>query len=142
MTAPAASAEPDIPLVVVGTHLSGMPLNGELRALGARFVRAATTSADYRLYSLPATVPRKPGLLRVAAGTGSRIEVEVWSLSPAAFGLFVSHIPPPLGIGTLSLADGSTAKGFLVEAIAVEGAEDISRFGGWRNYIAGLTEPA
>jgi hypothetical protein len=131
-----------IPLAVVGAHLSGMPLNGELQALGASFVRATTTSAAYRLYALPGTMPRKPGLLRIAAETGSRIEVEIWSLSPSAFGLFVSRIPSPLGIGTLQLADGGMTKGFLVEAVAVDGAEDVSRFGGWRNYLASLTPSA
>jgi allophanate hydrolase len=142
MTAPVTPAEPGIPLVVVGAHLSGMPLNGELRAHGGGLLHVTTTTDDYRLYALPGTNPRRPGLLRVAAGTGCPIEVEVWSLPPAGFGLFVASIPSPLGIGTLRLADGAAAKGFLVEAIATDGAEDISRFGGWRNYIASLTEPA
>jgi len=124
-----------IPLVVVGAHLSGMPLNGELQALGARFVKATSTAPNYRLYELPGTTPRKPGLLRVPED-GRAIEVEVWTLDPAGFGLFVSRIPSPLGIGTLQLADGDSAKGFLVEAIAVEGADDISHFSGWRSYVA------
>jgi allophanate hydrolase len=142
MTAPVTPAEPGIPLVVVGAHLSGMPLNSDLREHGASLLYMTTTTDDYRLYALPGGPPRRPGLLRVEAGTGSPIEVEVWSLPPAGFGLFVASIPSPLGIGTLGLADGSAAKGFLVEAIATDGAEDISRFGGWRNYIASLTAPA
>jgi allophanate hydrolase len=124
-----------IPLVVVGAHLSGMPLNGELQALGATFVKATSTTAAYRLYALPGTVPPKPGLLRVPS-EGREIDVEVWSLTPAAFGTFVSRIPAPLGIGTLQLKDGDAAKGFLVEAVAVDGAADISHFGGWRSYVA------
>ena len=124
-----------IPLVVVGAHLSGMPLNGELQALGATFVKATSTAPAYRLYALPGTVPPKPGLLRVP-DDGREIDVEVWSLTPAAFGTFVSRIPAPLGIGTLQLKDGDAAKGFLVEAVAVDGAADISHFGGWRSYIA------
>ncbi|WP_423067243.1 allophanate hydrolase-related protein [Devosia sp. CN2-171] len=124
-----------IPLVVVGAHLSGMPLNGELQALGATFVKATATVPAYRLYALPGTVPPKPGLLRVAEG-GQSIDVEVWTLDPAGFGLFVSRIPAPLGIGTLQLKNGDAAKGFLVEAVAIEGADDISHFGGWRSYVA------
>ena len=62
--------------------------------------------------------------------------MEIWALSPAAFGAFVAAIPSPLGIGTLSFSDGTSAKGFLVEAEAVKGAEDVSKFGGWRAYIA------
>lgn len=132
------SASPDtIPLVVVGAHLTGMPLNKELQALDATLIKATRTAPNYRFYALPGTLPPKPGLLRVAEG-GTGIDVEVWALTPAAFGLFVSRIPAPLGIGTLQLENGDAAKGFLVEAVAVEGARDISEFGGWRNFIASL----
>jgi allophanate hydrolase len=132
-------ALPDaIELVVVGAHLSGLPLNAELLALGATLVRATRTAPVYRLFELPGTTPRKPGLLRTSGGDGSAIDVEVWSLRPDAFGAFVSRIPSPLGIGTLQLADGSAAKGFLVEACAVAGALDISTHGGWRRYLKSL----
>ena len=123
-------------LAVVGAHLTGLPLNRELTELGGRFIRAVSTTRDYRLFALPGTTPARPGLLRVADGAGAAIETEVWSLDAAAFGGFVARIPPPLGIGTLRLAGGAAAKGFLVEATATEGAEDISRFGGWRAYLA------
>jgi allophanate hydrolase len=135
-SAPPAAASPEgIELAVVGAHLSGLPLNRELTALGAVFVREAKTSADYRLYALPNTTPPKPGLLRVAAGEGAKISVEIWSLNPAAFGAFVAAIPSPLGVGSLSFEDGTSAKGFLVEAEAVKGAEDVSAFGGWRAFV-------
>ena len=121
-----------IEIAVVGAHLSGLPLNPELVGLGATFVRSATTTPEYALYALPNTTPPKPGLLRSGSAA---IAVEVWALDAAGFGEFVSRIPAPLGIGTLSLADGTAVKGFLVEAAAVQGAEDISRFGGWRGYL-------
>jgi allophanate hydrolase len=123
-------------LAVVGAHLSGMPLNGELKALGARFVESAVTAADYRLFALADTMTRKPGLLRVASGEGTRIAVEVWALPPAEFGRFVAAVPPPLSIGSVKLADGRLVKGFLVEAEAVAGARDISAYGGWRAFVA------
>jgi allophanate hydrolase len=136
--APRGEPAPDrIELAVVGAHLTGLPLNGELAALGAEFVREARTKADYRLYALPDTKPAKPGLLRVAPGQGAEIVVEVWSLAPAAFASFVAAIPPPLGIGTLAFVDGTSAKGFLAEAEGVRGAEDVSKFGGWRAFVAG-----
>jgi len=122
-----------IEIAVVGAHLSGLPLNPELVGLGATFVRSAATTPDYALYALPNTTPPKPGLLR---NGGSSIAVEVWALDAAGFGEFVSKIPAPLGIGTLSLSDGTAVKGFLVEAAAVQEAEDISRFGGWKGYLA------
>ena len=125
----------EIAVAVVGAHLSGMALNVELRALKARFLEQTTVSADYRLYAL-ATTPAKPGLLRVPAGTGAAIECEVWALAAVAFGRFVAAVPPPLTIGTLTLADGRPVKGFLVESEAVIGAPDISRYGGWRAFMA------
>ncbi|NEV79880.1 allophanate hydrolase, partial [Rhodopseudomonas sp. BR0C11] len=131
-------APEEIAIAVVGAHLSGMPLNRELTALGGRLLSATATAPDYKLYALKGTVPPKPGLLRVAPGGGSAIAVEVWALSPAAFGSFVAAIPSPLSIGTLTLADGTAVKGFLTEPAAIEGARDISHFGGWRAYMADL----
>lgn len=128
----------EIELAVVGAHLSGMPLNHELTSLGARFARAVSTKPDYKLFALAGNPPKRPGLLRVAAGEGSKIETEVWAFSPDRFGKFVAAIPPPLGIGTLLMSDGSSPKGFIVEAEGIKGAEDISRFGGWRAYVKSL----
>ena len=45
-------------------------------------------------------------------------------------------VPQPLSIGTLTLADGSSVQGFLCEALATQGARDISQYGGWRAYMA------
>ena len=125
-----------IEIVVVGAHMSGLPLNRELTELGGRFSRVVQTKPDYRFYALPGGPPFRPGMLRVAPGTGVAIAAEVWTLSAQGFGAFVSRIPSPLGIGTLQLADGTTPKGFLVEAEAVRGAEDISAYGGWRAFMA------
>lgn len=137
---PVAVAGDDlIDIVVVGAHLSGMPLNHQLIELGGNFSRVARTSAAYKLYALAGTVPPKPGMVRVAEGEGGEIEVEVWKLTPAAFGLFVAAIPPPLGIGTVALSDGTSAKGFIAEPIALQGALDITAHGGWRAYIKELS---
>jgi allophanate hydrolase len=125
----------EIAIAVVGAHLSGMPLNGELRALNARLMKVTATAADYKLFALRGTVPPKPGLVRVERGAGQRITVEIWALTAEAFGKFVNNIPSPMGIGTLRLDDGSEVKGFLVEPAALDGARDISEFGGWRRYI-------
>jgi allophanate hydrolase len=131
----AASAD-EIAIAVVGAHLSGMALNGELQALDGRLLCAASTAPDYKFYALKGTTPPKPGMLRVESGKGTAIEIEIWLLSAAAFGKFVAAIPSPLSIGTVALADGSSVKGFLVEAAAIDGARDISQFGGWRAFMA------
>ena len=143
--APAASPAPQaassapgerIEIAVLGAHLSGLPLNRELVDLGASFSREVETAPDYRLFALPGSAPAKPGLLRVAEGAGSAIKAEIWTLDRGGFGDFVARIPAPLGIGTIRLKDGGSVKGFLVEAEAVKVAEDVSRFGGWRAYLA------
>ena len=132
---PAGVRGGEIAIAVVGAHLSGMALNGELKALGGRLLEAARTAADYKLYALK-TTPPKPGMLRVEAGTGSSIELEVWALPAGGFATFVDAVPPPLSIGTVRLADGRGVKGFIVEAADVAGAREISGFGGWRAFVA------
>jgi allophanate hydrolase len=133
-TAP-GTAPGQIAIAVVGAHLSGMPLNGELRAVGGRLIESSKTAPHYRLFVLADTSPPKPGLLRVKNGEGAPIELEVWALPDAAFGRFVAKIPPPLSIGTIELTDGRGVKGFLVEAEAVKDARDVSSFGGWRKFV-------
>jgi allophanate hydrolase len=126
----------DITVAVVGAHLSGMPLNGELRSFGARLIAETTTAPDYRLFALAGTTPPKPGLLRVAPGSGAAIAIEIWSIPSHRVGDFIETVTPPLSIGTLTTADGRQVKGFLVEAEATHGARDISAFGGWRAFMA------
>ncbi|MGQ7956305.1 allophanate hydrolase [Pseudomonas sp. SP16.1] len=122
-------------VAVVGAHLTGMPLNFQLSSRDAVLVQQTTSAARYRLYALPGSVPAKPGLARVAAD-GAEIVVELWDVPQARFGEFVAEIPPPLGIGNLELADGRWVKGFICEPYALEGARDITAFGGWRAFVA------
>jgi allophanate hydrolase len=128
-----------VQVAVVGAHLSGMPLNKQLTERGATLVGVAQTAPDYRFFALPGTVPPKPGLVRVEAGGGSRIALELWEMPVEHYGSFVALIPAPLGIGTLALADGRMVQGFLCEALATQGAQDISHHGGWRSYMASLS---
>ena len=79
---------------------------------------------------------RSPACCAWTQARDSSIKLELWALSAAAFGKFVAAIPPPLGIGTIRLADGRGVKGFMVEPVAIEGARDISAFGGWRAFMA------
>jgi allophanate hydrolase len=121
-------------IAVVGAHMMGQPLNHQLTTRGARFVERCRTAACYRLFALPNTVPPKPGLARHEQGR--EIEVELWDLPSAQVGSFLAEIPAPLCIGTLELADGRTVKGFLCEPYGLEGAEDITEYGGWRAFLA------
>ncbi|BEM42204.1 allophanate hydrolase [Serratia marcescens] len=133
--APAPSSG-HVRLAVVGAHLSGMPLNVQLTQRDAVRVEQTVTAPCYRLYALADTEPPKPGLARAAQGAAIRLEL--WDIPLARFGEFVAEIPAPLGIGTLLLADGRRVKGFICEAWALEGATDITEFGGWRDYLTSL----
>ncbi|XAH24096.1 allophanate hydrolase [Xylophilus sp. GW821-FHT01B05] len=129
------TAATHLPLVVVGAHLSGLPLNHQLTERGARLAEATHTAAHYRLHALPGTVPPKPGLQRVAEG-GAAIAVEVWQVPLAAVGSFLALVPQPLGLGSVELADGRWAHGFICEGHALQGALDVTAYGGWRAYVA------
>jgi allophanate hydrolase len=133
---PAAAPADMVEIAVVGAHLSGMALNHDLVGAGGVFLRASDTEPCYELYALPGGPPDRPGLVRVPSGRGHAIATEVWALPTEAFGRFVAHIPAPLGIGTLLLADGTRPKGFLCEGEGVRGARNVSSHGGWRAYVA------
>ncbi len=135
---PGLKAAATVKIAVVGAHLSGMPLNGQLVERGATLWAATETAPHYQFFALAGTVPPKPGLVRVPSCTGARIAVEVWDMPLEHYGSFVAMIPAPLGIGTLELADGGSVQGFLCEALATQGAQDISHHGGWRAYMASL----
>lgn len=134
-----APPPPKTTIVVAGAHLSGMALNHELLALGAKLIATTTTAPGYKLYAL-ATTPPKPGLVRAPGVTGTGINVELWSLTAQNFGRFVAALPAPMGIGKVTLADGTSHPGFLCEAHALEGAEDITTYGGWRSYRAVMSK--
>ena len=121
-------------ICVFGAHLSGMALNGDLKAMGARFVRAAKTVPAYRMKLIPGAVPR-PGVVRVNSD-GAAVEGEVWSLPFEGVGRLLATIPAPLGLGQVELEDGSRVTGFLAEAAALDGARDITSFGSFRAFAA------
>lgn len=125
-----------IRVAVVGAHLTGMPLNGQLTERGAVLVEETKTDTCYRLHALANTTPPKPGLQRVGSGEGQAIIVELWDMPASQFGSFVALIPAPLGIGTLTLANGESVKGFICEGHGIDDAKDITAFGGWRAYVA------
>jgi allophanate hydrolase len=128
---PAATPDPlgadETALFCLGAHMSGLPLNHELTALGGRFLRAARTRPTYRLHALG----QRPGLVRGGEGA---IAGEVWALPTVAIGALLTRVAPPLGFATIDLADGPCL-GFLAEAAGVAEMPDITRFGGWREFL-------
>jgi allophanate hydrolase len=126
-----------IPVVVCGAHLEGLPLHWQLADRGAVLHSRTRTAPAYRMYVIPPSgdLPPRPALVRDDAA-GSPIEVEVWNLSPAAFGDFVSKIPAPLGIGKVLLEDGTELPGFIAEPRAAAAAQEITAHGGWKAWLA------
>lgn len=131
--APAADAHA-VPIAVVGAHLSGLPLNGQLTSRGARLLACTRTAPRYRLYALPGTTPARPGMVRDEAGAA--LEIEIWALPRAGWASFMEGVPPPLAIGTIETADGRWVKGFVCEPHALAGATEVTSFGGWRAWLA------
>ncbi|KAK9453635.1 hypothetical protein V1511DRAFT_504074 [Dipodascopsis uninucleata] len=134
-------------ICVVGAHLSGLPLNYQLTELSATLAYKTATSPDYRLYHLANTTPPKPGLRRVSAESpedliGEKIEVEVWDIPTENFGAFIKQVPPPLAIGSVELENGHWVKGFVCEETGFYGAQDVTKFGGWRSYVRHIKETA
>lgn len=125
----------EVRLTVVGAHLTGQPLNKQLTERGARLLKTCKTGKEYRLYALANTTPPKPGLVREPGFDGPGIEVEVWGMPTQNLGSFLALIPPPLGLGSVTLDDGTKATGFLCEPAGLQGAKEITQLGGWRAYL-------
>jgi allophanate hydrolase len=122
-------------IVVFGAHLAGQPLNKDLLALGAKLRGPCRTAPSYGMKALPGRIER-PGVIGVASG-GVAIEGEIWALPGAAVAAFLATIGAPLGLGKVTLDSGAVSVGFICEGgPAADAAPDISRFGGWRAYLA------
>jgi allophanate hydrolase len=137
---PAPAAVPDagtLRLMVCGAHMQGLPLNHQLAERGARRVAVTRTAPRYRLYALAGGPPFRPGLVRDEA-QGTAIDVEVWEMPLEELGGFMTGIPAPLGIGTVELENGEWCKGFICEPCAIATAQEITAFGGWRQFLASV----
>jgi quercetin dioxygenase-like cupin family protein/gamma-glutamylcyclotransferase (GGCT)/AIG2-like uncharacterized protein YtfP len=119
-------------LAVNGTLMRGLELNSNLTTAGATFIREIQTEPAFRLWSIH---DRHPAMVRVKTG-GVAVTVEVWSVPPAGLASILLKEPPGLSIGKVKLADDSEVLGVLAEPVLCEGHKEITRFGGWRAYIA------
>jgi allophanate hydrolase len=130
-------ANQKVPVAVCGAHMEGLALHWQLKDRNATLRQRTTTAPCYRLFAMPGgdSLPPRPALIQDDAA-GAAIELEVWELGIAEFGDFVSKIPAPLGIGKVRLADGGEVPGFIAEPRAMDGAGEITRFGGWRAWLA------
>jgi allophanate hydrolase len=116
-------------LFCIGAHMSGLGLNSQITSLGGRFLQADRTAAAYRLFAMG----NRPGMLR--AENGAAIPGEIWVLPTSAIGTLLAQVPAPLGFGFVELEDGPCL-GFLAEAAGVAGMPDITKYDGWRGWLA------
>jgi len=131
----AGASEETLSLLLFGAHMSGLPLNGQVQALGGEFIGEVQTASKYKMVYLPEPAPHRPGVVRVSEG-GVAIAAEEWRFPKASLGEFLSTIQQPLGLGQLELSDGRKVHGFLCEAAIAQMAKDISECGGWRGLLA------
>ena len=129
--APDPVAVDETALFCIGAHMAGLPLNGQVTALGGRFLRVARTAPGYRLFALGS----RPGLVRARPGEeGGQVSGEVWALPTTGVGALLAQVLPPLGFGTVQLEDGPCL-GFLAEAAGVARTLEITSVGGWRAFL-------
>jgi carbamate kinase len=128
-----ASSHATVQLAVNGTLMRGLKLNPNMVAAGAKFVREALTEPVYRLWTID---DNHPAMVRVTDGSGVKVAVEVWSVPAQGLAGILLKEPPGLMIGKVRLDDGNTILGVIGERALVEGHKEISRYGGWRAYVA------
>ena len=119
-------------LAVNGTLMRELELNPNLIQAGAEFLYEATTTPNYRLWSIH---DQHPAMVRVSEG-GSAVALEVWHIPADGLVQVLLQEPPGLSIGKVTLSNGETVLGVVGEPILCEGQRDISEFGGWRAYLA------
>ena len=119
-------------LAVNGTLMRGLELNGNLLRTGARFVREAKTTPQYRLYTIGDV---HPAMLRVESG-GNAISLELWEVPAPGLAAILQAEPAGLCIGKVALTGGGEVLGVLSEPWLCAGRPDITSHGGWREYLA------
>lgn len=125
---------PNVNLAVNGTLMRGLELNSNLLAVGATFIREATTEPVYRLWSID---DHHPAMLRVTSG-GAAIALEIWAVPVEGLSTILLQEPAGLCIGKVGLSEGEVVLGILGEPFLCEHRREITQWGGWRSYIKAL----
>lgn len=131
-------------LAVCGLHLRGQVLNSQLTDLGATFVSECMSAPVYRFFAFTDSNGKtKPGMIRPYTKDGcASIAMEIWDMPQEKFGSFISLVPPPLGIGSVELDNGSYVHGFICESWVMEAAlagdsscKEITHHGSWTRFM-------
>ncbi len=130
-----------VPIVVVGAHLSGMPLNHELTS--SRWIPTENTAERLVItVSLRCREPSRPNrdwcVTRVFRGRAWRSRSGRYHPKPSAASSRKSRSTRHLA--RFRWMTALVVSGFLCEAHAVVDALDITDFGGWRRYVHAKAE--
>jgi adenine/guanine/hypoxanthine permease len=126
-----------VSLFVNGTLMRGEPLHGNLA--GATFIGPAQTAPRYRLLSVRDI---HPAMVLASPGQGVAVSGELYDLDLGQLRHVLEEEPPGLGLGVVELEGGNLSLGILWTAAQLpDWAEDISAFGGWREYRASRGSP-
>jgi allophanate hydrolase len=81
-------------------------------------------------------VPDGPPRPALVIGEGPGFAVEVWELPSQGIGELAAEVGPPLRLGQVRLADGTSSLGFVGDPGLLAGAQDLSDHDGWRDALA------
>lgn len=123
-----------VSLAVNGTLMRGLELNENLLNAGATFIQETLTEPAYRLWSIE---DRHPAMMKVKTG-GTSIYVEIWAIPTNNLAQILLQEPPGLCVGKVRLLEGEEVLGVLGETFLCEGKQEITKWGGWRAYMADL----
>lgn len=129
-------SEQTLLLAVNGTLMRGLPLENNLLRVGASFMREANTAPCYRLWSVR---DEHPAMLRVDPDTdklAAKIALELWSVPLSGVAEVLLGEPAGLCVGKVVLDNGERVLGVLGEPELIRDMQEITRYGGWRAYLA------
>ena len=122
--------EDKVLLAVNVTLMRGLELEGNLKEVGAVFIKKTKTEKAYRLYSINDQYPAM-----VKGKHGKSIEVEVYELTKEGMDEVLAKEPEGLKIEKIKLKNKEEVYGVVGTDEIIKGQKDITYSRGWRDYI-------
>ncbi|MBQ7743308.1 MAG: glutamyl-tRNA amidotransferase [Lachnospiraceae bacterium] len=124
-------------LAVNGTLMRGLELEKNMLDAGASLLCEAKTEKAYRLYSID---DKNPAMIRVPVDSNdaNEIDVELWEVPYEGLVSILMKEPEGLSVGKVKLNDGRVVLGVIGESELIKDKKEITKYGGWRNYIKTL----
>lgn len=131
LSSPSFAADQTTLVAVNGTLMRGLALEKNMHNAKATFVREDNTKAIYRMWSID---DNYPAMQRVSSN-GVSLALEVWRIPKSGLVNLLLQEPPGLTLGKVVLEDDTVVLGVLGENIITENKTEISKWGGWRQYM-------